>query len=117
MENEGKLSVSEPALSVGGLVAGGSALVSLLLVFGVDLSLEQSNALLAATAVLAPIAAALITRGRVYSPATVARMSEASIPEFVPAVEDVDVVEDEDDEDDEDDDDDDIKMLEDIPVK
>lgn len=65
---------AEPLISVGGLTAGAVALLALLVSFGVDLSDEQTTAILAAVAVVAPLLVALIGRTKVFSPYTTGRM-------------------------------------------
>ncbi|MDI5942547.1 hypothetical protein ABUL04_27450 [Micromonospora harpali] len=63
---------SEPLLTVGGVTAAGAAVLSLLVAFGLPVSADQQTALLGLVAVLAPLVVAVLARGRVYSPATVA---------------------------------------------
>ncbi|MFF3853694.1 hypothetical protein [Micromonospora sp. NPDC002575] len=63
---------SEPLLTVGGVTAAGAAVLSLLVAFGLPVSDDQQTALLGLVAVLAPLVVAVLARGRVYSPATVA---------------------------------------------
>ncbi|MFI2663750.1 hypothetical protein [Micromonospora carbonacea] len=65
---------SEPLFTVGTITAAATAVIAVLIAFGLPLSAEQQTALLGLVAVLAPLAVAMIGRGRVYSPATVARL-------------------------------------------
>lgn len=55
----------EPLVTVGGIVALVSAVVALVVAFGVDLSEGQIEAILGLVAVLAPIIVALLARGKV----------------------------------------------------
>lgn len=64
----------EPALSRAGLVALATAVVSLLVAFGVPLTGDQRSAILGLVAVVAPIVAGVAARSRVFSPATVKRL-------------------------------------------
>ncbi len=64
----------EPALAVGGVTAVVGAVLALLVAFGLNLTAAQTAAVLGATTALAPLASGWFTRGRVYSPQTVARM-------------------------------------------
>lgn len=65
---------TEPALSVGGVAAAVGALLTLLIAFGVDLSEAQTEAILGVVLIAGPVVLAAITRGRVYAPASVARL-------------------------------------------
>lgn len=65
---------SEPSVIVGTVTAFVTALIGLLVAFGLDITEDQKNAILGMTAVLAPIIAAVIIRGKVFSPATVDQM-------------------------------------------
>lgn len=65
---------SEPVLSVGAITAGVSALIALLVAFGVDLTADQRTAILGVVAVAAPIVVGVLARRKAYSPATVARL-------------------------------------------
>lgn len=62
---------TEPAVIVGAITAGATAVIALLVAFGVDLTAEQQAAVLGVVAVAAPVIAGLVIRGRVYAPATV----------------------------------------------
>lgn len=55
----------EPLLSAAGITAAASAVIGLLTVFGLNLSTEQTTAILAVVAVLAPIVVGLASRGKV----------------------------------------------------
>jgi hypothetical protein len=63
---------SEPALYVGAITAVVSAVIGLLVAFGLDLTEKQTGAILALTLAAAPMVSAVITRAKVYSPKTVA---------------------------------------------
>ncbi|WP_431976193.1 hypothetical protein [Micromonospora haikouensis] len=65
---------SEPLVTVGTITAGATAVIATTIAFGVPLSTDQRTALLGLVAVFAPLVVAMIGRGRVYSPATVARL-------------------------------------------
>lgn len=65
---------TEPLVTVGSLTAAATALLALLVAFGLDLSADQQSAILGVVAVVAPIVVAVVGRRRVYSPATVARL-------------------------------------------
>ncbi len=65
---------AEPLISVGVLTALIAAGLAGLVAFGVPISDDQQAAVLALVAVAAPIFAALVGRGLVFSPATVRRM-------------------------------------------
>lgn len=67
-------SPSEPLLSVGSIGAGVTALITLLVAFGLPISDGQQTAILGVVAVLAPLVVSLVGRSRVWSPATVARL-------------------------------------------
>lgn len=60
----------EPAAVIGTITAIVTALLALAVAFGVDLSEEQRSAILALVATVAPIAAALLIRRSVWSPAS-----------------------------------------------
>ncbi|GAB3817598.1 hypothetical protein [Micromonospora zhanjiangensis] len=65
---------SEPLVSVGAITAGVTAVLALLIAFGLNISDGQQSAILGVVAVVAPLVAALAGRSRVWSPATVARL-------------------------------------------
>lgn len=55
----------EPLLSAAGITAVVTAAITLLTAFGLDLTTDQTAAILGAVAVVGPIAVALVTRGKV----------------------------------------------------
>lgn len=61
----------EPLISVGFVVAAGTALLAVLVAFGLHLSDAQTAAILTALTVLAPLVVVLLGRLRVFSPDTV----------------------------------------------
>lgn len=65
---------SEPLISVGGITAAVTAVIGLLVAYGLHISDGQQSAILGVVAVLAPLIVALLGRRRVFSPATVARL-------------------------------------------
>lgn len=65
---------TEPARVIGGAIAAVSAIVALLVAFGVDFTADQQAAILGVVATLAPLVAALIIRSRVFSPRTVSKL-------------------------------------------
>ena len=62
---------TEPSVIIGGITAFVTAAIGLLVAFGLDITDEQKNAILAMTAVLAPVIASVVIRSKVYAPATV----------------------------------------------
>ena len=58
----------EPAITIGSISAGVSAVIALLVAFGVPLTEDQQTAILGVVAAAGPIVAAVITR-RFVSPA------------------------------------------------
>lgn len=75
----------EPAMKVAGYTAAATAataIVGLLLAFGIGVTEAQGNAIIGAVfalTALAPVVSGLVTRGRVYAPATVAKMIDATV--------------------------------------
>lgn len=65
---------AEPLLTVGAITTAGTVLLGLLVAFGLHLSDDQRQAILAALAVLAPLITAIWGRSKVYSPRTAARL-------------------------------------------
>lgn len=61
---------SEPATIVGTITAAATAVIALLVAFGMDLTDEQQQAILGVVAVAAPVIAAVVIRGKVYAPKT-----------------------------------------------
>lgn len=55
----------EPLLSVATVTAAVSAVLALLVAFGLDVTEDQQNAILGAVAVIAPIVVGLLARGKV----------------------------------------------------
>lgn len=68
----------EPLLSVGTFTAAAAAIVGAAVVFGVDLSPEQTGAILALIGVVAPLVVAFVGRLKVFAPATVRSMVKAA---------------------------------------
>lgn len=66
---------SEPLWSVGGITAAVTAVLALVTAFGLPLTDAQQAAILGVAAVAAPLVVALVGRGKVFSPATVARLT------------------------------------------
>lgn len=64
---------AEPVLSVGSAAAAVGAVLTLLISFGVDLTESQVKAILGVVLIGGPVLLAAITRGKVFSPATVAK--------------------------------------------
>ncbi len=56
---------TEPAVTIGTVTALVSAVLALLVTFGVDISDDQQNAILALVGVLAPIVAGVLIRRKV----------------------------------------------------
>lgn len=69
---------TEPALSVGSIIAAVTAIIALLVAFGLDISEEQQTAILGVVAVLAPVIATVVTRSKVYSPASTTKIANES---------------------------------------
>ncbi|MFI6266169.1 hypothetical protein [Micromonospora sp. NPDC051006] len=67
-------SSTEPLLNVGSLTAAVTAVIGLLVAFGLPISDDQKTAILGVAAVAAPLVVTALSRGRVYSPATVAKL-------------------------------------------
>lgn len=65
---------SEPALSVASVAAAVGAVLTALMAFGVDLSETQVKAILGVVLVAGPFVLGFITRGKVYSPQSVAQL-------------------------------------------
>ena len=65
---------SEPLFGIASMTAVATALIALLVAFGLPISADQQTAILGVVAVLAPLVVAVAGRSRVYSPATVARL-------------------------------------------
>lgn len=69
---------TEPATIVGSITAAATAIIALLVAFGMDLTQDQQNAILGVVAVAAPVIAAVIIRGKVYAPKTVQEQVNAA---------------------------------------
>ncbi|MEU7617174.1 hypothetical protein AB0B27_13920 [Micromonospora rifamycinica] len=67
---------TEPLLTVGSLTALVTAVLALVVAFGLPVSDAQQTAILGVVAVVAPLVVMAVGRGRVWSPATVARLVE-----------------------------------------
>lgn len=70
----------EPLFTVATITAVASALLSLLVAFGLELSQAQSTAILGAVGVLAPLVVAWVARSKVASPATVDKIRSEAAP-------------------------------------
>lgn len=66
----------EPAVIIGLVTAAIEALIALVVAFGVELTGEQVAAIMGFVAAAGAVIAALLTRRRVYAPATVAKLLE-----------------------------------------
>lgn len=65
---------AEPARLVGAITAAVTAIIALLVAYGLDISESQQAGILGVVAVAAPLIAALVIRGNVYAPDTAAEM-------------------------------------------
>ena len=65
----------EPVAIIGAVTAAATAILALVVAFGLDVSPDQQAAILGVVAVLAPLTATLVTRSWVYAPATVERLA------------------------------------------
>ena len=68
----------EPLISVSSIVAATTAVIALLVAFGVPLTEDQKVAILGLVGVLAPVIVALVTRGRVTPNAAVVECLNSS---------------------------------------
>lgn len=64
----------EPAVSVGLILTAITSLFAVGVAFGLPITDDQQTAILGLVAAVAPIVAAVLIRGKVYSPATVDRI-------------------------------------------
>lgn len=64
----------EPAAIVAFIVGLAGALLTLLVVFGLDLTDDQVKAILGVVSFIAPVVAGLVIRSKVFAPATVKRL-------------------------------------------
>lgn len=71
------MNTNEPLWTVSGITAAATAVIALLVSFGLDLSADQQTAILGVIAVLAPVIVALVTRGKVTPTAKVAETVES----------------------------------------
>ena len=69
---------TEPANLVATITAAVTAVIALLVAYGFDISTEQQVAILGVVAVLAPVVAGIVTRSKVYSPASTAKIANES---------------------------------------
>lgn len=67
---------TEPAITVASIVALVGAVITLLVVFGVEITEEQTKAILAFVTIAGPIAVGVWARFKVVSPATDAERSK-----------------------------------------
>jgi hypothetical protein len=65
---------TEPVMSAATIAAAVSAVIALLVAFGLELSEAQTTAILGVVAVVGPFVAGWWARRSAYSPATVARL-------------------------------------------
>ena len=68
----------EPLISVSSIVAAATAVVALLVAFGVPLTEDQKVAILGLVGVIAPVIVALVTRGKVTPNAAVVEVLNGS---------------------------------------
>ena len=68
----------EPLISISSIVAGATAVIALLVAFGVPLTEDQKVAILGLVGVLAPVIVALVTRGKVTPNAAVVEVLNGS---------------------------------------
>ncbi len=78
MQPDPNTNSTEPLISVGFVVAAATAILDVVVLFGVNLSDAQTAGVLAVVNVLAPFAVALWGRRKVYAPATVSRLLAAA---------------------------------------
>lgn len=64
----------EPAAIISAVTAAVTAVLALLVAFGLELTGDQQAAILGVAAVVAPLVAGLVTRSAVFSPASVERL-------------------------------------------
>jgi hypothetical protein len=64
----------EPLVSVGGVTSAASAVIALVVAFGLHLSDTQTGSILGVIAVLAPIVVTVVGRKKVFAPDTVRAM-------------------------------------------
>lgn len=66
------LTRTEPAITTGTITAAVGAILALLVVFGLDISADQTTAILAAIVAIAPIVSGILTRRQVVPSGNVA---------------------------------------------
>lgn len=66
----------EPATIIGAITAVVSAVLALLVAFGMDVSEDQQAAILGVVAAVAPLVAGVLIRSKVWSPASVDKVIE-----------------------------------------
>ena len=69
----------EPARIIGAITGAATAIIALLVAFGLDLTQEQQAAILGVVAVVAPVVAGVVIRQHVYPPATVDRIEARAV--------------------------------------
>lgn len=75
---------TEPAQIIGWLTGAATAIIALLVAFGLDIDQTQQAAILGVVAVVAPIIAGLVIRFKVFSPATTERLVDQAYSAGVP---------------------------------
>jgi hypothetical protein len=65
---------AEPLAGVAGVTALATAVLALIVAFGVPVDNDQQAAILGVLAVAGPVVTGLVGRGRVFAPRTVAKM-------------------------------------------
>ena len=60
----------EPAAIIAAITGAATAIIALVVSFGLDLTNDQQSAILGVVAVVAPLVAGLAIRSKVFSPAT-----------------------------------------------
>ncbi|MEV6693357.1 hypothetical protein AB0M35_17995 [Micromonospora sp. NPDC051196] len=65
---------TEPVMSAAAITAAVTAMIALLVAFGLELSADQQAAILGVVAVVGPLVAGWWARRTAYAPATVARL-------------------------------------------
>lgn len=66
----------EPARIIASITAAVTAVIALLVAYGLDISQEQQAAILGVVAVVAPLIAGIIIRNNVYSPQSTQDVAE-----------------------------------------
>jgi hypothetical protein len=68
---------SEPLITVGSITSAVTAVIALVVSFGLHVTNDQQSAVLGVIAVVAPFLVALVGRGKVFSPASVRKLLRA----------------------------------------